>query len=217
MFTIKSLFYTVNIIWYWFPCLVENWHLRFLKSIFVDTSALLHCYFAFVFTILEYCSLVWGAAAEYHLQLLERKVHSVAMLCADQSNLSLWHRRRVAGLTILYKVNSNSNHCLFSELPTASCWVRHTQAAAAALPLEFEVAKCRTSQFSSCFLPAPVRMWNDLPYIVFDTGTLDGFKDAVILWLLPELFFVSYSWRMCLWGWRKQFIIIITIIEDPGR
>ena len=28
-------------------------------------------------------------------------------------------------------------------------------------------------------------MWNALPYTVFDTGTLDGFKGAVNHWLLP--------------------------------
>ena len=38
--------------------------LRFVKRIFVDTSVLLRCYFAFVITILEYCSPVWGSAAE---------------------------------------------------------------------------------------------------------------------------------------------------------
>ena len=48
--------------------------------IFVDTSVLLRCYFAFVLPILEYCSLVWESAAECHLQLLEGKVYSVARL-----------------------------------------------------------------------------------------------------------------------------------------
>ena len=42
-------------------------------------------------------------------------MYSVARLCPDQSFL-LCHRRHVAGLSMLYKVNSNSNHCLFSEL-----------------------------------------------------------------------------------------------------
>ena len=32
-----------------------------------------------------------------------------------------------------------------------------------------------------CFPPAQMRVWNDLPYGVFDTGTLDGFKEAVTL------------------------------------
>ena len=86
---------------------------------------------------------------------------------------------------MLYKDNSNCNYCLFSELPSASNRVRHTQAAAAADPLEFVVLMCRTSQNATSFLLAQVRMWNDLPYTVFDTGTLDGFSDAVNRWSLP--------------------------------
>ena len=92
--------------------------------------------------------------------------------------LSLCHRRHVAALCMLYKVSSNLNHCLFSVLPFASVRVRHTHALAAAHPLdsvEFEVSRCRRSQFSRCFLPARNRVWNDLPYAVFDTGTFDGF------------------------------------------
>ena len=40
---------------------------------------------------------------------------------------------------MLYKVNSNPNHCLFSELSSASTRVRHAH------PLEFEVSRCRRS------------------------------------------------------------------------
>ena len=43
---------------------------RLVKRIFVDTSVLLRCYYEFVLPILEYCSSVWGSAAECHLQLL---------------------------------------------------------------------------------------------------------------------------------------------------
>ena len=67
-------------------------------------------------------------------------------------------------------------HCvcctwLISELPSASVRVRHITAPAAAHPLEFEVSRCRTSQFKRCL--------NDLPCTVFDTLTLDGLKGAV--------------------------------------
>ena len=77
----------------------------------------------------------------------------MARLCPDQSFLSLCYRRHVAGLCMLYKVNSNSHQWLFSELPSASTSV-HYRAAAAAHPLEFEVSRCRTSQFPRCLLPA---------------------------------------------------------------
>ena len=53
-------------------------------------------------------------------------------LCHDQTFLSLCHRRPVAALCLLYKVNSNSNYCLFCELPSPSVSVRHYRAAAAA-------------------------------------------------------------------------------------
>ena len=122
--------------------------LRLVKRIFVDTSVLLRFCFAFVLSFLEYCFSVWGSAAECHLQLHEeRQGYSVARLCSDQSFWSLCHRRRVARLSMLYKVNSNSNHCLINELPSASTRVRHTRAAAAAHLIEFVVSRCRTSQF----------------------------------------------------------------------
>ena len=79
-----------------------------------------------VLPTLEYCSPVRGSAAECHLQLLERQVYSVARLCPDLTFFSLCHRRYVYALFMLYKVNSHLNHCLFSELPSASVRVRHT-------------------------------------------------------------------------------------------
>ena len=94
--------------------------LRLVKRKFVYTSVLLRCYFAMVLPILEYCSPVRGSADECYLQLLELHVYSVGRLCPDKSFLSLCHRRRVAGLKMLYKVNSNCNYCLFSQLPSAS-------------------------------------------------------------------------------------------------
>ena len=96
---------------------------RLVKRIFVDNSVLLRCYFAFVLLIHEYCSPVCGSAAEGH-QLLERLVYSMARLCPDQSFFSLSHQRRVVGLSMLHKVNANSNHCLFSVLPSATTRVR---------------------------------------------------------------------------------------------
>ena len=51
--------------------------LRFVKRVFVDTSVLLRCYYAFILPILEYCSPVWGSTPECHLQLLECHVYLV--------------------------------------------------------------------------------------------------------------------------------------------
>ena len=117
--------------------LVRTGIFKLVKRVFVDTSVLIRCYYEFVLIILEYCYPVWGSAAECHFQLQERQVYSVARLYPDQTFLSLCHRRHVAALCILYKVNSNSNHCLFSELSSASVRVRHERAAATDHPLEF--------------------------------------------------------------------------------
>ena len=89
--------------------------------------------------------------------------------------------------------SKQSNHCLFSEFPSASVKIQQSRAEAAAHPLVFEVLRCITSQFARCFLLAQTRVWNDhkhqedmeLTYTVFDTETLDGFKGAVNRWLLP--------------------------------
>ena len=41
----------------------------------------------------------------------------------DQSFLPLCYRYRDAGLSMLYKVNANSIHCLFSKLPSVSTYL----------------------------------------------------------------------------------------------
>ena len=55
---------------------------------------------------------VWGSVADF--QLLERQVRSVVRLCPDLRFLTLYRRRRVAGLCMLYEVISNSNNCSLS-------------------------------------------------------------------------------------------------------
>ena len=103
-------------------------------------------------------------------------------------------------------VNSNSNHGLFSELSSASTGVRHSRAVSASHPLEFDVSRCRTSQFARSFLPAQVQMWNDLTYTVFDTGTQDVFKGAITVGCFFELCF-GFPWCRCLCGCAiKQFM-----------
>ena len=90
-------------------------------------------------------------------------------------------------------------HLLLSEL---TC-----QAAAAAHPIEFEVSRCRTSQFARCFLPAQTRVWNDLQYTVFDTGKLDGFSGESSQSLVASLSLLfSFSMAQMHVRLRKQFM-----------
>ena len=64
--------------------------LSLLKRVFLNASVLLRCYYAFVLQILMYYSPVWGSAAEYHLQLLELQVYSVARLFPDLSFCTMY-------------------------------------------------------------------------------------------------------------------------------
>ena len=133
-------------------------------------------------------------------------MYSVARLCPDQSFLSVCHRRNVAGLSMFYKVHSNSNYCLVSELSSASTRVLHTRAAAASHPLEFEASMCRTSKFARCFLPAQVRMWNDLSYTVLIPERWMGSKVQSTVGCFPELCFLQFSMAQMLVGLRKQIV-----------
>ena len=175
--------------------------LRSVKRIFADTSVLLRCYFAFVFPILEYFSPVWGSAAECHLQLLERQEYSVVRLCPYQSFLSLCHRRRVAGLSMLYKVNLNSNHCLFSELPSDSTRVRHTR--------DNWSLKCQGVERPnlldfSCRLRFDCGMTFPTLCLIPERWMVSRVQSTV--GCFPELYFLQLSVAQVLVGLRKQFI-----------
>ena len=52
---------------------------------------------------------------------------------------------------------------------------------------------------------AQTRVWNDIPYTVLDTGTLDGFKGAVNRWLLPWVCFSVFVVQVLV-GLHKQFM-----------
>ena len=99
---------------------------RLVKRVFVNTSVLLRCVHSFQsFSIDLRC----GGLLLYVIFSLSSatciRCISEFLVVVYQSFLSLCHRRHVATLSMLYKVNSNSNHCLFSELPSVSARVRH--------------------------------------------------------------------------------------------
>ena len=62
------------------------------------------------------------------------------------------------------------------------------------------------SQFARAFLPAQVRLWNDLPYTVFDTGTLMDSRVQSTVGCFPELCFLQFSKAQVLVGLQKQLI-----------
>ena len=175
--------------------------LRLVKRISVEIkfSVLICCYFAFVLQSLSIILRYLGSAVECHLQLL-RWPGFVPIRVSCRCVIDVVWLGLVCCTRLIRTLIT-----LFSELPSASTRVRHSRAAATAHPLEFEVSRCRTSQFARSFLPAQVRMWIDLPYTVFYTGTLDWFKGAVIPWLPPwDVFSFSVAQVLVVIG--KQFI-----------
>ena len=172
----------------------------------MDTSVLLRCYFAFVLPILEYCSPVWGSAAGCHLQLLELQVYSVDRLFPDQSFLSLYHRRRVAGLSMLYKVNLNSNRCLFSELPSASTRVRHSELRPRIIHwgLKYQGVERPNLLGLSCRLRFDCGMtFNKL---CLTPERWMGSRVQSTVGYFPELYFLQFPISQVLMGLSKQFI-----------
>ena len=129
--------------------------------------------------ILEYCSPVWGSAANSHLQLRERQVRAVARRCPDPSLIPLNHRHCVAGLCMLYKFYSDTNHCLHAdELSPDYLRERKTRAAVSARPymsLRFRWIPCRNrSRFARCFLSSQARTREIIFLVLYecDSGVL---------------------------------------------
>ena len=138
-----------------------------------------------------------------HLRLLERQVYSVARFFPDLSFLSLCHRCCVAGLSMLHKVNANSNHCLFSELL-----------------LEFDIPKLRL-QLIHCSLRCQgverpylqgiscrprFECWMTFPALCLTLERWMGSSVQSTVGCFPELCFLQFSVVQVLVGLWNQFI-----------
>ena len=84
--------------------------LRKTMSVFRDVAIVANCYWAFILPVLEYCSPVWMSAASSHLSLLDRVVSQVGRLCGGSVICDLWHRRKVASLSVFFKIDSLVDH-----------------------------------------------------------------------------------------------------------
>ena len=79
----------------------------------------------------------------------------------DQSFLSLCHRPHIAGAMYVVKFKfeleslfvQRASTCFFQSSTYTSCSIKYQGV--------------ERLKFARCFLPAHVRMWNDLPYTVF--------------------------------------------------
>ena len=107
------------------PCVPENSHVEVGEACLSAFTPLCYFYYYSDFVlshawcslaVLEYFSPMCGSVTDcMFIQLLEHKVRSVAWLGLDQSFMSLNHRRHVAGLCMMYNINSSLYNCLLAE------------------------------------------------------------------------------------------------------
>ena len=101
---------------------------------------------AFILTVLEYCSPVWMSATSSHLLFLDRIDGQVSRLSGGSISCDLWHRRSVASLCVLLKINSLVIHPVRGLLPAQYVLRRQTRGALAGHSRSFEMPRSRTVQ-----------------------------------------------------------------------
>ena len=118
---------------------------------------------------------MWCSDADSHLKLLDRVVRSAAFLAGGVLDCNLAHRRSVAELCILFKIESNPMHPLSGALYLPYVPTRVTRGALVAYMHSFVPPHCGTSQYLRTFVPLSVSLWNELSDPVFDGVGLAGF------------------------------------------
>ena len=158
--------------------------LRKTMNVFRDIAIVAKCFWAFNLPKLEYCSPVWMSAATSHLSLLDRVVSQVSRLSDGSVSCDLWHRRKVASLSVFFKIDSFFDHPVPGLFPAQYALRRPSRGALAAHSRSFEMPRSRTVQFSRSFVLSCVRLWNGLHESVFAGEGVGAFKTSVNRFLL---------------------------------
>ena len=157
----------------------------------LDSKGLEILYKAQVRSSLEYACLAWGGAASKHLALLDKVQDRAERLIKNSGGgqepklHTLQHRRDVAGLTVMYKVQQlRVSHLQPLRQPLRQALV--TTRAVTAAPEELFQPRCRTWHHQRQYINNYVGWWNALlttqPRLV--GITLQNFKKATNDWLL---------------------------------
>ena len=136
--------------------------------------------------MLEYCSLVWMFAATSHLSLLDRVVSQVSKLSGGSASCDLWHRRKVASLSVFFKIDSLVDHPLRGLFPAQYVLRRPTRGALPADSQSFEMPRSRTVQFLRSFVLSCVGLCNGLHESVLAGEGVGAFKTSVNRFLLQD-------------------------------
>lgn len=152
--------------------------LRKCYKTFACETTVIKSFYAFILPHFEYCSPVWNSAADCHLKLLDRALNSIKFILPALS-LDLHHRRRVGGLSLLFKIINNTQHPLHSVLPEPFIPIRATRFTRSLNGLAMTPINVSTSQFSRCFIPSLIAVWNHLPNEVVQSTHISAFKSRV--------------------------------------
>ena len=145
---------------------------------FGNDDVIIKSFYSFILPCFEYCSPVWGSAANSHLKLLDRAFDNIRFFIPTIS-VNLDSRRKQAGLSMLYKIFHNFNHPLHNCLPAPFAPVRRTRFSLALNDFAFSRVIARTNQYDRCFIPFFCKVWNSLPNQTFDCNDHKHFKSKV--------------------------------------
>ena len=160
--------------------------LRKCSRIYSSDDIVKSCFYSFILPHFEYCHSVWISAAESNLKLLDRAFNQIKFLLPNLE-IKLRHRRMVGSLSYFFKIMSNVNHPLHHHLPAPLQPTRATRHSVSLNDRSLSVNRCNTSQFSRCFIPASVRLWNTLPSEIVNSSNCETFKKRVNTFLLSQL------------------------------
>jgi len=122
-------------------------------------------YKAQIRSVMEYAPLTWGGAAKKHLDLLDRVQARASSIISGEdprisSNLqNLQHRRDVAGLTVMFKIQTEQVPHLQPLRQPVRRMTRTTRTVER-VPEALEEPHCRTWHYQRQFIPKYTRMWN---------------------------------------------------------